>query len=262
MLDINQIKKSYDQKLHKFNRGLLREYLQYQILDIIFNHPLSQKLSFLGGTCLRIVHQLPRFSEDIDFDNKNLQEEEFAQVGTYLQKELEKRGFIVEIRLITKKAFHCYIKFPKLLYKYKISPQKREKILIQLDTFDQKFIYKPEIFILNKFEFFNQIRTTPKSIILSQKLWTLTQRPRLKGRDFFDIMFLLQNTQPDMGFLEEKFGQKDLSKIVNEIQKRIDDVNYNQLIKDIQKFVINPQDANRIKFFPSFLKQELVSQRI
>jgi len=260
MLDISQIKKSYSEKLHKFDRDLLREYLQYQILSIIFDHPLSRKLSFLGGTCLRIVHQLPRFSEDIDFDNKNLTEDEFKILGEHLQKELEKRGFIIEIKFITKKAFHCYVKFPQLLYKHGISPQKREKILIQLDTFDQGVEYESEIFILNKFEFFNPIRTTSKKVILSQKLWTITQRPRFKGRDFFDIMFLLQTTKPDLKFLQTKFGNKNLNLILDEILGEIKDANYDQLVNDVQKFVLNPTDAEKIKMFPQFLRQELSSR--
>ena len=110
MLDIANIKKTYDSKLHIFERGLLREYLQYQILNSIFSHPLSRKLSFLGGTCLRIVHQLPRFSEDIDFDNKDLTESEFKILSDHIQKELIKQGYIVEISFISKGAFHCNIK--------------------------------------------------------------------------------------------------------------------------------------------------------
>ena len=96
MLDIATIKQAYDKGLHLFDRSLLREYLQYQILAIIFDHPVGRKLSFLGGTCLRIVYNLPRFSEDIDFDNKNLSQEEFKTVGDYIKKELEK--FPAEVR--------------------------------------------------------------------------------------------------------------------------------------------------------------------
>src|SRR3989344_8921876 len=122
MLSFNEIKKEYKDSLHSFDRGLLREYLQYQILGIIFNHPLGRKLSFLGGTCLRIVYNLNRFSEDIDFDNKNLTEKEFIELSAYIKKELQKLGFQVELKNISKEAFHCYIKFPKLLFENGLSP--------------------------------------------------------------------------------------------------------------------------------------------
>lgn len=257
MLDINTIKKAYDSGFHSFERGLLREYLQYQILAILFDHPLSRKLSFLGGTCLRIVHQLPRFSEGIDFDNTDLSEAEFETLGQFLQKELEKQGYFVEVRFVSKRAFHCHIKFPDLLYKHGISPQKSEKILIQVDTFDQGVDYESDIFILDKFEFFTQIKVTPKDIILAQKLWTITQRPRLKGRDFFDSMFLLQNTQPNVAFLQAKFGKKNLSVLRQEILERLHHPDYVQLADDVRPFLVDPADADRITLFPAFLQQKL-----
>ena len=256
MLDIATIKQTYDPQFHSFERNLLREYLQYQILAILFTHPLSRKLSFLGGTCLRIVHQLPRFSEDIDFDHTNLSEVEFEMIGQFLKRELEKRGYIIEIRFVAKGALHCHIKFPRLLYQHGISPQKSEKILIQVDTFDQGVDYQSDIFILDKFEFFTQIKVTPKEVILSQKLWTITQRPRSKGRDFFDIMFLEQSTKPDLAFLQAKFGQKDLSTIIIKILEKLRDKNFRKLADDVRPFLLHPHDANRIELFADFLLQK------
>lgn len=255
MLDIATIKKAYDSQFHAFDRAMMREYLQYQILAILFSHPLGSKLSFLGGTCLRIVHGLPRFSEDIDFDNKDLSEAEFRQLGQFLHKELEKNGYLVEIRFVTKGAFHCYIKFPDLLYQQGLSPQKGEKILIQVDTFDQKVNYESKVFILDKFDFFHQIKTTPKEVILAQKLWTITQRPRLKGRDFFDIMFLLQNTAIDPTFLQAKFGMLQIPEIITRILAELSEVDYTQLADDVRPFLLRPADADKIALFPDFLKQ-------
>ena len=100
MLDINSIKFQYPSNLHQFDRGLLREYLQYLILSVVFSHKNGRKLSFLGGTCLRIVYGLPRFSEDLDFDNKDLSFAEFEEIGESIKKALEKQGFVVSIRFI------------------------------------------------------------------------------------------------------------------------------------------------------------------
>src|SRR3989338_750520 len=50
-------------------RGILREYLQTLILSEIYNQKISSKLSFIGGTSLRLIRNLNRFSEDLDFDN-------------------------------------------------------------------------------------------------------------------------------------------------------------------------------------------------
>jgi len=255
MLSLGEIKSQYADDLHKFERGLLREYLQYQILGLIFNHPIGRKLSFLGGTCLRIVHNNKRFSEDLDFDNKGLKLEEFSELIDYLKKELERRGYLIETKVTHKKAFRCHLKVPKLLFELGLSPFRKEKVLIQLDTFDQGVTYKTELFILNKFDIFKQIIITPREVILSQKLWTITQRKRAKGRDFYDILFLLQNTEANLDFLEAKFGTRDKKKIKNIILESIQNIQWNDVARDVEPFLLNKDNTERIKLFTEFLKQ-------
>lgn len=50
-------------------RILLKEALQAYVLDFLYNHPHYRRLNFYGGTCLHIVFNLNRLSEDLDFDN-------------------------------------------------------------------------------------------------------------------------------------------------------------------------------------------------
>lgn len=70
MLSLSQIASYYPEPLRGFSRFIIREYLQYKILQIVFDHATyARKLCFLGGTCLRLVHGNTRFSEDLDFDN-------------------------------------------------------------------------------------------------------------------------------------------------------------------------------------------------
>ena len=50
-------------------RAILREYLQTKILSLIYQEAISKNLFFVGGTALRILRGLDRFSEDLDFDS-------------------------------------------------------------------------------------------------------------------------------------------------------------------------------------------------
>ncbi len=72
MLDFNQIQFQYPAPLQQFHKGIFREYLQYNILQGIFESKFADKVSFMGGTALRIIHGNNRFSEDIDLDNFGL----------------------------------------------------------------------------------------------------------------------------------------------------------------------------------------------
>ena len=255
MISIEEIKKFYPSDIHKFNRGLLREYLQYLILSIIFSHKIGRKLSFLGGTCLRIVYDSKRFSEDLDFDNKNLMEEEFTLLSQYIAKELEKLGLAVEISIVNKRAFHCKIKFPNLLQENKMSGYGEEKILIRVDTFDQQVNYATESFVLNKFDITKLITITPKSIILAQKLWTITNRAGAKGRDFYDIIFLIQNTKPDKKFLAVKFGTNELSAIKVKITDYLETLDFEKLANDVKPFILVDSDIDKIRYFKKLFRQ-------
>ena len=48
-----------------------REFLQELILQIIDRKGYFKNLAFVGGTALRTIYDLPRFSEDLDFSLVN-----------------------------------------------------------------------------------------------------------------------------------------------------------------------------------------------
>ncbi len=129
MISLLEIQKYYPQNLQIFKTFILREYLQYKILEIIFESKYANKLCFLGGTCLRIVHNNTRFSEDLDFDNFDLSETDFNNIAEIIKKQLTRQGYNVEIKNIFAGAFHCYVKFPKLLFNEGLSGHKEEKFL-------------------------------------------------------------------------------------------------------------------------------------
>lgn len=46
MLNLKEIENQYPESLRPFKRFILREYLQYKILEIVFNGPFASKLYF------------------------------------------------------------------------------------------------------------------------------------------------------------------------------------------------------------------------
>jgi len=256
MLSLQQIKLYYPEYLQKFNRFIIREYLQYKILEIIFNTSYAGKFSFLGGTCLRIVHNNNRFSEDIDFDNFNLTMDDFSALTKIVKSELEKLGYFVEMRNIKKGAYHCYIRFPELLYKEGLSNYKEEKILIQLDTESHEFNYKPAQHILNKFDVFTSINVTPGELLLAQKFYAVLNRKRNKGRDFFDIVFLISlGYTPNYEYLSAKIGITNPKDLKSRILEKCEKLNMNEMAADVKPFLFNNSDEKKIILFPQYIKQ-------
>lgn len=257
MLNISEIEKEFNEKLRPFKRNLLREYLQYKILDIIFEHPESRKLRFIGGTCLRIVHGLPRFSEDLDFDTAGITFKEFQKISKEVKVGLEREGYQIDISFSGKTAFRCNIRIPRLLYEQGLSPLQNERILIQLDTQDQYFEFVPEEVFINKFDVFRPILATPIDILLSQKIWTAFNRKRPKGRDFYDIMFLMGKTRPNYRFLKQKKQLKNSTDLLKYIRSECKKIEFSLLVKDLQPFVFEPNDAKRIMSFLAYIESEL-----
>ncbi len=255
MLTLTQIEQQYPINLRLFKRGILREYLQYKILEIIFASEYARKLSFLGGTALRIIYGNTRFSEDLDFDNFDLSGIEFDGLAHKVQVGLQAQGLKVEVDIIAKGAYRCRVRLPDILFINELSPHQEEKILIQIDSQAQGFEYQPDKKILNKFDVFSEIFVTPLDVLLSQKIHTSISRKRAKGRDFYDIVFLSSLTKPNYAYLKLKLGCKDAKTLREKILQHIKKLNFKELGADVRPFLFNPDDARKVDLFPEFIAQ-------
>jgi len=164
MLTLEQIKGHFPEQVSKINpRGILVEYLQYELLDSLFKLKEASSLSFIGGTAIRMLKQSPRFSEDLDFDNFSLTFGQFEEALQKTCRDMEVKGFLVEYRTVEKGAYHCYLRFPEILYETGISPDTGQKILIRIDAEHKERLYEPQRYLLNKFTIYRQILTAPLS---------------------------------------------------------------------------------------------------
>ena len=255
MLTLEQIRGYFPEQVVKRNpRGILVEYLQYELLDSLFKLKEVVFLSFIGGTAIRMLQQSPRFSEDLDFDNFGLT---FGQFEEALQKtcgDMEAKGFLVEYRTVERGAYHFYLRFPEILYKSGISPDAGEKILIRIDTEHKERFYEPQRYLLNKFTIYRQILTAPLSILLSQKMITVMQRKREKGRDLFDVSILLGAAQPDFDYIARYLGIGK-KEIIERFTKRVEELDLEYLARDVEPFLFSPEQKERVLTFREYWQQ-------
>lgn len=259
MLTIRQIEDQYPENLRPFKRNLLREYIQYKIIEILYTSQYASKLVFLGGTALRIIYGNRRFSEDLDFDNVGLINEEFIDISRIVAEKLTGQGFEVETRLTAKNAFRCKIKLPKILFENELSPLADEKLMVQIDTIAHNFDYESEQKILNKFDVFTSALVTPPSIILAQKMYAVINRARAKGRDFYDIVFLLSFTSPHYGYISYRLNITNAEDLRQTLLAKIVKLNFKELARDVSPFLFFPSDARKVELFPEFIKQANLS---
>jgi len=256
MLSVEELKKEYQEDISKKNlKAILVEYLQYELLDSIFKQDKSNNLSFIGGTAIRIVYNGNRFSEDLDFDNFGLSFDDFENLLNSSIKDMENKGFEMEIRFVEKGAYHCYIKFPKLLFKNQLSEYIDEKILVRIDAVYKKKNINSNIFLLNGFSVFRKIIVNPPDIILSQKIIAIMEREREKGRDLYDVSFLLSRYEPNYEYLKN-FGINNSFELKNKLLKRIKKFDLKKMASDVLPFLINPEEEDRILYFEDYINQK------
>ena len=254
MLDINEIGSFYPPELRHFKRNLLREYLQYKILEIIFESRYGVSLAFMGGTAIRILYNNDRFSEDLDFDNRGLSTSDFEGLSRLISKELTREGYANEISNSFKGAFRCNIKFNGLLHASGLSSHREEKLLIQVDTEPQRYKYQPEKNIVNKFNIFVRVNSVPIKTLLSQKIFTLFNRKRPMGRDFYDTVFLWSKTKPDFEYLREKMSIGNMITLKARLLKRANELDFSLLSRDVAPFLFNPKGVKKIVHFKEYIE--------
>jgi len=255
VLTLEQIREYFPEQVVKRNpRGILVEYLQYELLDSLFKLKEAAFLSFIGGTAIRMLQQSPRFSEDLDFDNFGLTFGQFEEALQKACRDMKAKGFLVEYRTVEQEAYHCYLKFPEILYKSGISSHASEKILIRIDTEPKERSYKPQMYLLNKFTLYRQILTAPPSILLSQKMMTVLQRKREKGRDLFDVSILMGVAEPDFDYMA-RYLSLGKEEIIDQFTRRVEELDLKFLAKDVEPFLFSPEQKERVLTFREYWRQ-------
>ncbi|MDR2843654.1 MAG: nucleotidyl transferase AbiEii/AbiGii toxin family protein [Candidatus Symbiothrix sp.] len=122
MIQLEQIKPFFPAQITRnsaHQKYIVKEYIQLMILDYLSTTSYLGKITFIGGTNLRLVKGIDRFSEDLDFDCKDLSEQDFLEMTEGVLAFLQRSGLRVETRDKANsklKAFRRNIYFPELLF--------------------------------------------------------------------------------------------------------------------------------------------------
>ena len=231
---------------------LYKEYLELMVLDYLSSHPLIGRLTFIGGTALRLLRQIDRFSEDLDFDCKNLSQEEFANLTDDVVRFLGRNGLPAvakekESDALT--AFRRTIQFPQLLYDLGLSPYREKKFVLKIEAQDQGVDYPRELFTINRDGFYFRIPSPSDATLYAMKLSTILHRG--KGRDFYDAMFLRSRSEPDMNYLSQREGIATPEELSHRMKQVCDRTDFKLKAQDFKYLLFRPENSSRILDFPA-----------
>ncbi len=237
-------------------RCITREYLQARILECLQENGAFANWVFVGGTALRFLFSIPRFSEDLDFSLIEAgAEDNFNELMKKNKSIFEAENYKLTVKVKTEKTVKsAFIKFEGLLYEIGLSPHRSEtvSIKVEIDTnppseanFETSIVRRHIVLNLQHYD---------KSSMLAGKLHALLSRRYVKGRDIYDLMWYLSDRtwpQPNIAFLNNALNQTGwsgheitLDNWKKETAKRISKYNWDRVIEDVRPFLEKQRDSD------------------
>lgn len=215
--------------------------------------------TLMNGFCLFAFSRpwiFPRWAHFNLSVSKNLSEEEFMKMTDGVLSYIKQNGYRVEIKEPKSdklKAFRRNIYFPELLFDLGLSGHRAERFLIKIESQDQQVGYRPVIENIKGCGFFFPFQVPPLKTLCSMKIAAMLSRQ--KGRDFYDVLFLMSMTKPDYKFLSKKTEINNLSELKKTVEKTVGQVDLNRKRKDFEHLLFNRNNSNRILRIEEFVKE-------
>lgn len=241
----------------------LREVLQQTALLGLARHQFFEHAVFFGGTALRILYGLDRYSEDLDFSLINRNKEfDFAPFLEGMKSELQSMGFDLDVssrkKNIDTGVWSAFLKantttlLMSIQGKQKIkgiNPDQKIQIKLEIET-DPPAVHLPleTKLVLAPVPFY--VGTYALADLFAGKLHAALCRKwqnRIKGRDWYDFVWYVQKNVPvHLSQLRERMIQtqhlspneslqeKDL---LERLHKRIDEIDWELAKKDVEVFI-------------------------
>lgn len=184
MISINFLKETA-KKSQTTLINVVREYAQLVFLSAFYKLPGSEKILFKGGTALRLLYKSSRYSEDLDFSAANIAQcSKYENILQEVLVSLEREGFSVEIVESKPTTGGCLAiiglnaegtSFP---LQTDVSLRKGQRLDAQLTLIESE-LYSPFT-----------VQTLTAKLLVWEKITALLERQ--KGRDFYDLYFLIR----------------------------------------------------------------------
>ena len=233
----------------KVNR--LRELLQMVSLKILYDKGYFSKIAFVGGTALRVLYDMRRFSEDLDFSLIGKRDYSFEEMVSTLKREFKLYGLKINAKAkIGKTVQNSMVKFPKVLSELGISNLESQNISIKVELDSNPPAgWHIENTIVNKTYLLNITHFDLPSLYAT-KLHASFFRRYVKGRDFYDLVwYLTKKIKPNYTLLnnaikqtEGKSPRLDEDNIKDFLLKKISKVDFSAVRKDVERFLEDKEE--------------------
>jgi predicted nucleotidyltransferase component of viral defense system len=267
-----QMVSRYEIKTNEQKRNATQEVMQEITLAGLYRGGFFDKAAFYGGTCLRIFHELPRFSEDMDFSL--IGKDEVFNLENYFPSiidEFKAAGRDVVITRKEKKketkVESAFLKDDTAIYDVKFKTEKDLKIKIEVDIDPPLGFMTEQKLSLMPFSFMTRCFRLPD--LYAGKMHALLFRnwkTRVKGRDWYDFEWYVRHNVPlnfaHLQIRTKEFNDMDVDEkdFFTMLKERLSSTDIAMVKRDVLPFVQNPKEldvwsndyflqlADRVKF--------------
>jgi hypothetical protein len=237
-------------------RNQVREYLQALILQSLQRAGAMVPLALLGGTALRFLYDSQLYSADLVFSLEGTTHA--YDLRTYLQnirRDLEAQGYLVVMKVSDHKAVqNAFIRFPGLLYDLGLSPHEDEILAVKLEVDTHPPLGAGlQTTLVRRYVMLN-IQHHDRGSLMAGKIHALLQRPYLKGRDLYDLIWylsspdwpapnldLLNNALEQTGWLEAQLTPDNWRKT---IQDHLKEIPWNKVLAGVEPFLLSHNEVS------------------
>lgn len=234
-------------------RNVLREYLQAHILYSLQSVRAFERTAFVGGSALRFLYGLRRYSEALDFSLEHAKGYSFPPLLDQVESDLANAGFDVTIHPREGEPVDsAFVRLPGLLYEAGLSPHRTEKlsVKIEIDTCPPAGATTKTTLINRHFVVVLLHYDIPS--LMAGKLHALLSRPYTKGRDIYDLLWYLSrpdSANPNVCLLQNALVQTGWSgpQVTTEnwrevIADKMVELDFAKISEDVGPFLERPED--------------------
>ncbi|MCA9872842.1 MAG: nucleotidyl transferase AbiEii/AbiGii toxin family protein [Anaerolineales bacterium] len=215
-------------------------------------------LAFHGGTSLRFLYDIPRYSEDLDFALELHPEAyDFRAYLRQIAHDFSAEAYVVDVKLHEKTAVHkAFVRFRGLLHELGLSGYPEEVLAIKVEVDTNPPLHAGLMVTpLHKHVPLNLQHHDPATL-LAGKLCAILQRDYLKGRDIYDLWWYLNQPgwpEPNLEYLNQcvQQGRRGDAPVTPAnwrmmIRELILPISWSSVLEDVGSFII---DSDRLTHF-------------
>jgi len=231
----------------------LREYLQALVLASLHDCEAFRSLAFVGGTALRILYGLPRFSEDLDFSLENSSNYAGKEWMGKIKRHLSLAGFAPEVSWNESRTVNVgWVRLRGILHEAGLSvhPDQKTAIKLEIDTrppvgahCERRVVTHYRTFVLRYYDM---------SSLMAGKLHAIITRRYTKGRDWYDLLWYRSRrppAEPNLELLQNSLDQTQGSEKLESrewralVRSRLTAVDFQAILADVRPFLERSQDT-------------------